>query len=470
MIAGEHAQAAGVDAERLVEAELGAEVGDRAAELARRAAARTSARSRSPCRRRSRPGRVRYSAMKFGSSRSADQSRAPWSTGTGLRWRAQPRGRCGEEDAHLRVPRPVEVEGETREALERGGAGAAARGPRRGSRWAACGRGCYTFLGARAASIPPCASSWSPPSASPSPRPAAWPTSSTRWRGRWGAGATRSTSCCLSTAGCDRPTDRSAAARSRCPWGFRRGPVPTRVTWPRSTSWTPGRRLPAAPRGPSLSFDRARLLRRQRRRLPGQRRPVHAPGPRGAGGDARRGAPVDVLHGHDWQAAPALLALRAAVAAADPVLAGVATVLTCHNLAYHGWVPRDRAWQLATCRRAIGEPHGVDLLREGDPRRGHGEHGQPDLRPRVAGARVRRRPGRRAARRGDRYIGILNGIDTGLWDPATDAALPARYSADGHGRQGRLPGGPGRAPRPRPRRRRSSAGRPARPAEGLRPR
>ena len=30
--------------------------------------------------------------------------------------------------------------------------------------------------------------------------------------------------------------------------------------------------------------------------------------------------------------------------------------------------------------------------------------------------------------KGDRFIGILNGLDTTVWDPATDADLAAPYS------------------------------------------
>ncbi len=72
--------------------------------------------------------------------------------------------------------------------------------------------------------------------------------------------------------------------------------------------------------------------------------------------------PVDVIHAHDWEGGPALLALRHRYAA-EPLLASAATVLTCHNLAFHGWTPRRQAWQL-DLPDEVGQPDGVDLLRE----------------------------------------------------------------------------------------------------------
>jgi starch synthase len=143
--------------------------------------------------------------------------------------------------------------------------------------------------------------------------------------------------------------------------------------------------------------------------------------------DAR---PLDVLHIHDWHAVPALL-LRDRVFAADPVLGGAAVVLTVHNLAYHGWTPADRVGELGLGADVIApDAPGLDLLRAGidgadlvntvspgfaaealTPEFGMGLDG--DLRA-----------------RGDDFIGILNGLDTDLWNPATDETLPARYSRE----------------------------------------
>ncbi len=165
-------------------------------------------------------------------------------------------------------------------------------------------------------------------------------------------------------------------------------------------------------------------------------------------------APVDVVHGHDWQAGPVLLSM-ARVPQTGP-LATTATMLTCHNLAYHGWVPRDRVAGLGLGEAAaarLGKPDGIDLLREAIRATDVVNTVSPTY------ARESRTPEYGAGlddalrARGDRYLGILNGIDTGVWDPATDAALPAGYSredvdgkaacrADLCARHGLDPGGP----------------------------
>src|SRR5690349_14888563 len=67
----------------------------------------------------------------------------------------------------------------------------------------------------------------------------------------------------------------------------------------------------------------------------------------------RDGTPLDVLHVHDWHTGPALLDRVRGELRGDPFFLGMATVLTLHNLAYHGWTGNDRLDQLG--------------LRPGDP-------------------------------------------------------------------------------------------------------
>ena len=113
--------------------------------------------------------------------------------------------------------------------------------------------------------------------------------------------------------------------------------------------------------------------------------------------------------------------------------------MTCHNLAYHGWVPRAEVARQLDLPASVGAADGVDLLREGIL--------AADLVNTVSPGFARESltpefgAGVDDALRslGDRYLGIINGIDTELWNPATDAEIPARYSATDLAGQGRLP-------------------------------
>ena len=138
--------------------------------------------------------------------------------------------------------------------------------------------------------------------------------------------------------------------------------------------------------------------------------------------------PVDIIHCHDWEGAPAILLSRF-VYDRDPVVSRPATVMSCHNLAYHGWVPRAQVAKQLGLPATVGKHDGVDLLREGilaadmvntvSPGFAR-ESLTPELGAGVDDA---------LRSLGDRYLGIINGIDTELWNPATDSQIPARYSA-----------------------------------------
>jgi starch synthase len=144
------------------------------------------------------------------------------------------------------------------------------------------------------------------------------------------------------------------------------------------------------------------------------------------------GRPVDVLHTHDWHTGPAAI-FRDTRYADDPVVSGAALVHTLHNLAYHGWTPRDRLGQLGL-RPGDGvvpaDAVGIDLLLAGIERAEIVNTVSPTYAAEVLTPEFGMGLEGALRARGDRFIGILNGLDTDLWDPATDEDIPAPYSRE----------------------------------------
>lgn len=139
----------------------------------------------------------------------------------------------------------------------------------------------------------------------------------------------------------------------------------------------------------------------------------------------------DIVHAHDWQAALAPAYLHYSKSKRRRP----ATVLTVHNLAYQGVFPRE---MLA----AIGLPsesftiHGVEYYGSiGFLKAGlYFADRITTVSPTYARAILSDEGGMGLAgllreRSGD-LSGILNGIDTSVWDPATDPHIPGCFDAD----------------------------------------
>jgi len=144
----------------------------------------------------------------------------------------------------------------------------------------------------------------------------------------------------------------------------------------------------------------------------------------------------DIVHAHDWPAALAPVYLRYA----ERVLGGAggfekaASVLTIHNLGYQGVYSKDNFdytglgwdvfysagfedWSMLNLLKA--GLYSSDKLNAVSPnyaeetkQQAHGFHLDGVLRYRSAD-----------------YLGILNGIDTAVWNPQKDTLIPKRYSA-----------------------------------------
>ena len=149
---------------------------------------------------------------------------------------------------------------------------------------------------------------------------------------------------------------------------------------------------------------------------------------------ARSEQPPSIVHAHDWQAGLAPVYLKT-LYASHPVLGGTPSVLTIHNLAYQGlfepdWLPRlDLPWSLLSMEQL--EYWGrISLLKGGIndadvittvSRQYARETQTPEFGFGFDGV-LRRRSGE--------FVGILNGIDTTVWDPAHDPFVPRPFSSD----------------------------------------
>lgn len=145
------------------------------------------------------------------------------------------------------------------------------------------------------------------------------------------------------------------------------------------------------------------------------------------------GGPYDIVHVNDWHTALTLLLLgegRKVDTKSRTIEASrLRTVLTIHNLLYQGKAPLSLAGLLGVAPSRFHEFQGqtVKLLREGmecadcvttvSPTYAQetmqGEHGAWFKEV--------------FARRRDRIVGILNGIDQDRWNPRTDSFLPVRF-------------------------------------------
>jgi starch synthase len=142
---------------------------------------------------------------------------------------------------------------------------------------------------------------------------------------------------------------------------------------------------------------------------------------------------ANIVHAHDWQAAlaPAYLKIWHWD---DPVLGSAASVLTIHNIGYQGkygaehYVYTGLQWGNLTPDKfedhgginfLKGGIHYADIVNTVSP-----TYAQETLMPEHAWGLAPY-----LNDKGDRYLGILNGVDYGEWSPERDTLIPANYSA-----------------------------------------
>ncbi len=136
----------------------------------------------------------------------------------------------------------------------------------------------------------------------------------------------------------------------------------------------------------------------------------------------------ELLHAHDWHAA-----MACAYLAAHPS-AGAATVFTVHNLAYQGLFPSGDFPLLGLSSRFMAstglEYHQqVSFMKAGLKFAQRVTTVSPTYAREIATHEFGFGLDGVIRGRGADVSGVLNGVDGGVWDPATDTAIAARYGA-----------------------------------------
>jgi starch synthase len=154
---------------------------------------------------------------------------------------------------------------------------------------------------------------------------------------------------------------------------------------------------------------------------------------RAALGVARHLFATDVFHCHDWQAGllPAYLRTRFA---GDPTFYGSRTVFTIHNLGYQGLFPASAMERVGLPAQALSAD-GMEFFGQTSFIKGGIEYADwlttvsPTYSREIQTAEYGFGLDGALRARAGHLSGILNGVDYRLWNPATDPALPAPFSA-----------------------------------------
>lgn len=139
------------------------------------------------------------------------------------------------------------------------------------------------------------------------------------------------------------------------------------------------------------------------------------------------GLDPDILHCHDWQTAlaPALLA------DSD----GPSTVLTVHNLAYQGLFPLTVANSIGLPRPlrgpdALGYHGGLNFLRGGILAADRVTTVSPSYATEITTPEFGHGLDTDLVKLDPAVVGILNGLDVRVWDPAADLYIPESFDAE----------------------------------------